>query len=257
MQIGVGLSIGAGREMGIISPLSLPGLALWLDATDAASITKDGSNKLSQWSDKSGNGRNFVQATGALQPTYNATGLNSLPAMVFSSSVIAPASAMSVTLGSTYWVLSPNSSISAATSPAQIILRANGTSFISLGVTSGSLTNEILTYNTQASGHFSSYTSGAASISNTGHVLTLTPNATSGATAAAIYLDGGSNLTSQVVNSYSQQTAVQFIGANNATPDNPFTGAISEILMFTTIHTAGDRVQVERYLGSKYGITIT
>jgi hypothetical protein len=34
--------------------------ALWLDANDSATITKDGSSLVSQWNDKSGNGRNAV-----------------------------------------------------------------------------------------------------------------------------------------------------------------------------------------------------
>lgn len=46
-------------------------LALWLDAEDTASITLNGST-VSQWADKSGNGRNATQATAANQPTYTA-----------------------------------------------------------------------------------------------------------------------------------------------------------------------------------------
>ncbi|MFM6394347.1 MAG: hypothetical protein ACKPFH_18075 [Dolichospermum sp.] len=42
--------------------------ALWLDAADSSTITLNGSN-VSQWNDKSGNGRNATQATAARQPT--------------------------------------------------------------------------------------------------------------------------------------------------------------------------------------------
>ena len=58
------------------TPLDIPfrfGPTLWLDASDASTITESG-NKVSQWSDKSGNGNDATQATGSLQPTYNATG---------------------------------------------------------------------------------------------------------------------------------------------------------------------------------------
>jgi hypothetical protein len=47
-------------------------LALWLDAEDTASITLNGGN-VSQWSDKSGNGRHATQATAANQPEYVAS----------------------------------------------------------------------------------------------------------------------------------------------------------------------------------------
>lgn len=57
-------------------------LALWLDAEDAASITLNGST-VSQWNDKSGNGRNVSQATAANQPNYTASGLNGKPVITF------------------------------------------------------------------------------------------------------------------------------------------------------------------------------
>ena len=60
-------------------------LALWLDANDASTITLNGSN-VSQWDDKSGNGRNASQATASLQPTYLATGFNSNPSIDFDGS---------------------------------------------------------------------------------------------------------------------------------------------------------------------------
>lgn len=57
-------------------------LALWLDAEDAASITLNGST-VSQWNDKSGNGRNVAQTTAANQPNYTASGLNGRPIVDF------------------------------------------------------------------------------------------------------------------------------------------------------------------------------
>jgi len=62
------------------TPAQLTGLALWLDADDASNITLNGSN-VSQWDDKSGNGRNVSQATAAFQPTYLATGFNGKPTL--------------------------------------------------------------------------------------------------------------------------------------------------------------------------------
>lgn len=57
-------------------------LALWLDAEDTTTITLNGSS-VSQWNDKSGNGRNVTQGTAANQPTYQAAGLNSKPTLSF------------------------------------------------------------------------------------------------------------------------------------------------------------------------------
>lgn len=57
------------------NPLSISGLAAWYDASNAASITLNGST-VSQWNDLSGNGRHQIQGSASLQPNYNASGLN-------------------------------------------------------------------------------------------------------------------------------------------------------------------------------------
>jgi hypothetical protein len=61
--------------------------ALWLDADDAGTITKDGGDLVSQWNDKSGNARHVTQATAANQPTYQAAGLNSKPTLYFALAI--------------------------------------------------------------------------------------------------------------------------------------------------------------------------
>ena len=55
--------------------------ALWLDASDLSA------SPVSAWNDKSGNSRNFAQATGANQPAYSATSFNtSYPGVTFDGS---------------------------------------------------------------------------------------------------------------------------------------------------------------------------
>ena len=48
---------------------------LWLDAADASTITTVG-GAVSQWNDKSGNGRNAVQGASSSRPTYTTNALN-------------------------------------------------------------------------------------------------------------------------------------------------------------------------------------
>ena len=55
-------------------PRQISGLGLWLDASDASTITI--ATGVSAWNDKSGNGRNFAQATGANQPARISAGQN-------------------------------------------------------------------------------------------------------------------------------------------------------------------------------------
>ncbi len=63
------------------NPLTLSP-AVWYDASDATSITLNGSN-VSQWNDKSGNGRHAVQATAGNQPLYTIAGQNGLNVVTF------------------------------------------------------------------------------------------------------------------------------------------------------------------------------
>lgn len=56
------------------TPRSINGLTLWLDASDLSTITI--ATGVSQWSDKSGQGRHAVQATGGNQPTSGANTIN-------------------------------------------------------------------------------------------------------------------------------------------------------------------------------------
>ena len=76
------------------TPLELPDLALWLDGSDAATLFLDtagtqpvtDNGAVARWNDKSGNGRNFTQATSANRPTYVASSINGLGAATFNGS---------------------------------------------------------------------------------------------------------------------------------------------------------------------------
>lgn len=67
----------------LLTPIFLGSkLALWLDAADIRTIILNDST-VSEWKDKSGNNRNFLQANTVSQPRYNATELNGKPTLMF------------------------------------------------------------------------------------------------------------------------------------------------------------------------------
>jgi hypothetical protein len=74
MMIGAGSPSKAASSTATCASV-LPGLVLNLDASKSASVHLSGSN-VTQWDDQSGSGNNVVQATGARQQTYSATGFN-------------------------------------------------------------------------------------------------------------------------------------------------------------------------------------
>jgi hypothetical protein len=59
--------------------------AVWLDADDASTVTTVSGN-VSQWNDKSGNGRNCVQTNASLRPPYTVSAINSRAAVEFNIS---------------------------------------------------------------------------------------------------------------------------------------------------------------------------
>lgn len=64
------------------SPLSIPSCVQWLDATDATTVVLSGSN-VTRWRDKSGTGTDVSQAATSNVPVYQASLINSLPALNF------------------------------------------------------------------------------------------------------------------------------------------------------------------------------
>jgi hypothetical protein len=57
--------------------------ALWLDAADTSTITTATGNDVSNWADKSGNGRDMAQGTALSQPQTGSTIINGLNAIYF------------------------------------------------------------------------------------------------------------------------------------------------------------------------------
>lgn len=68
MSLGI---VASAHRSGSWTPASLPGLAGWWDANDAATFSFSSGVLVSQWNDKSGNGRHLAQADTAKQPSRN------------------------------------------------------------------------------------------------------------------------------------------------------------------------------------------
>ena len=64
------------------TPTTISGCALWFDAADSSTLTLSGSN-VTQWNDKSGNGRNTSSALGTSSLVSNA--INNYPAVYFNT----------------------------------------------------------------------------------------------------------------------------------------------------------------------------
>jgi hypothetical protein len=68
---------------GPFKPSDIADLALWLDASDVTTVVLDGSDNVSQWNDKSTNGRNVTQADTLKRPARISAGMNGLDVLRF------------------------------------------------------------------------------------------------------------------------------------------------------------------------------
>ena len=81
------------RDLGFLAaatPVTLFNIktALWLDAADSSSVIIT-SGAVSQWNDKSGNGRHAQQSSSSNRPTYTTAGQNNLGTIVFDNTSLA------------------------------------------------------------------------------------------------------------------------------------------------------------------------
>ena len=133
---------------------SMISTALWLDAADATTVTTV-SGAVSQWNDKSGNGRNASQATAGNRPTYTSAGQNSLNVLTLdgSNDSLALAANLDITPAHSIFVAAKNSATITASTSGQLLLSGDGYVFpstttsellLGAGTLTGALTNERL-----------------------------------------------------------------------------------------------------------------
>jgi hypothetical protein len=241
----------SGGSGGGFAPSDLTGLAAWYDASDLASITKDGANRISAIANKGGGAGSMVQATGANQPFYAAAGLNSKPAIFFDASVgILSLKASTVALAA--------SDKLAVFVVAKIGL-VNGSGscrVISTGLAGGG-EGPIPMYRadgTVTSGNLAAYRGGPMAES-------VTPTAV--AWTAANIFDGANNTmyvngvagapvaSTGAIDIDELALAVQGGSANSTWWD----GYISEVVLVTGGITATERTQLFDYLKAKWNVT--
>jgi hypothetical protein len=227
------------------NPRNIPGCALWLDAADRNTFTLTGSN-ISQWNDKSGNGRNATQSTAGNRPTYNST-----------------SNFVNFTRTSSQFMNLPDSTLpSGNSSYAYFVVctwyqLADGHGIIGGG--NYGTTNQVFA---------------ARSINTTGQVvtywwgndLTSSNNAYSANTPVLLdFMYTAGSTRSIVVNgtinvsdtpgTRSQGTGNNTIGRTYPALSEFLNGNIQEIVVYSNALTTSERQQVEGYLASKWGLT--
>jgi fibronectin type 3 domain-containing protein len=229
------------------SPALLPSLALWLDASDSNTITL-ASGAVSQWNDKSGNGRNVAQATSTKQPAYTVAGQNGLNVVTFSSAANQSLFASTNVIN----LAQPLSRFIAA----QFLTKANQ----SVLIDSEEANNQCVFYNGESGNNwvvangnnpnFANFAYGTCDFLNHQHFHEL-----NGA-SSTWGVDGSTPVTAPNTPGATGQTGIRIgnIRAELVANTYAFNGRVFEIIEVSGIISASDRQKVEGYLAWKWGM---
>jgi hypothetical protein len=243
-----GLTRGSRFTAGQFSPLSLGNAAWWLDASDQSTISLS-SNKITQWTDKSGNNRNFTQSDDTKRPTY-------------SSNTITFAQETQQHLINTSYTLTSNafSGFVVCTQSFRGGTRNNYGRFLSLYNTSGldynNLNSITLTDITPAPTNYSLYRNSGA-ISSTSQVTLNTKfilGFTLDGTNTVLYknqlagINGTTSATSLNVN------AVR-LAADSAEADSNIAGNYYEVVAYNRALTSYEVSLLTSYLATKWSVS--
>lgn len=231
------------------TPPRLPGLILWLDAQNLASITKNGSNQVTQWNDLSTSGANATQGTLASSPVYTATGISSRPALTFNGttqlldfvsppaftnfSVFAVATVSSAVV--TRVMIAKRSTTNAV--PVMLTLLVNITDQTACSIRDDANTIATATCTPTTTGPFI-------------HIGTNT-----GGTVNA-WRDNANNATGTIVQgtTTAPKMSVGAQYAGTALPTLYFNSNIGEVVLYSRALTTVERTDVYTYLKAKWGL---
>ena len=221
----------------VLNPASIPGLAWWLDASDASTVTLNGST-VSAWADKSGNARNTSQATSNNQPSY-ANFQNNKKVITFDGSNDSLTCSQFIMPAGGYTIFA----VASHAGGFDILLEGGGFSpYISAlpnGTTGFSHSDGLVEVNTP---------SGVYTL-NQFFVLEIVVSPA----ARKIIVDG----TERISGAGTSRTAsFQAIGASSA-GSFFWDGKVGEVLIYTSAMDDAIRSRVRKYLGPKWAVSVT
>jgi hypothetical protein len=225
------------------SPTAISGCQLWLDANDYNSLTLSGSN-VTQWNDKSGNSRHATSYNGTC--TYNSTGFNSRPTIVFdSTSLYSPMASGTITTGISVFCVFYCTGTPSYTAP-----------FTRTGTVVTNHPDPIDIYNANRLSGQENNVRSATSTLNLSTVTTASLYNITVKTGSWIdYLNGTSSWSSTFVDTFGDDAnAKYFYIGSRADKVTSFIGRMSELLVYNSFLSDADRQKIEGYLAWKWGL---
>lgn len=249
-------TINVGVFSSAFNPGELANLMVWFDAARSNTITQDGSQRVSQWNDISGNANNVTQGTAGLKPLYVASAINSLPAIQFYDDVTAKLLAKTDNTTLDYTSL---------------------TGFVVFNRLTDLGANELITGKWNTTGTVREFNAGinssdqfAFQTSPDGNTPLVAANVTGAVATSTNYIGdfgwNGSTAINAAKNNGTTATGVvtglfagnaSFCIGSGANAGTPFAGYVGEIVIYKAVLTAAQRTQVLTYLSKKWSITIS
>jgi hypothetical protein len=230
-------------------PPSLPGCLLWLRSDTGITLNGNNPPGVSAWADLSGNGNNATQATGANQPPYVRRIMNGFPA-IQGDGANYYMSTGNITLGAQATLL-------AVVQPTDVtfnhqdyrrLLEHNHASTYYLGTNSDGTKYKIIVDDSSAP--FGTAEGGTLQLANQIVMGTyLSPTGT-------VYVNGTSVASDSSSFTTPANTSLPLYIMYGPAGANMFTGYMAEAIVYNRALSATEILQVHRYLGARYAVSV-
>ncbi len=260
-QTGLSMGLGSLKKRAPKTPLQKFGsarLPLWLDASDASTITQT-SNNVSQWADKSGNANHAVQATGANQPVTGSGTINGLNTLTFTTSkrmTVPYGAEFYNNLGQHVFVVAEWDTLNTYSAVFGRYAGAGSREFLLSKQDSTAPANTL----------YMTYSQDGTAVTTIGRVRTIainTPYVVYGSIQNNQYVEVGSNnaradqrslITGSV---FDDSTPPNITIGDSSSTGTAMRGKIAEVIVVSGDLSVAEKDWILNYLGNKWGINVT
>jgi len=240
------------RQTGF-TPRSIAGLALWLDAADSSSYTV--ATGVSEWRDKSGLGRKLSQSSGSNQPALVSSGIGGRPTLDFtaaSSHYMTGTFSQSLSSVTTFVVTMMRTGT--ASNGRALSLEVAGT-FVDFNGSGHLAPLKRRFTNNQVDSFHESNNRAELNVSLSVPFIHCCSHS---GTVLSNRLNNGAAATYTTASAWTATFGTVMLStANILSPVGLWDGQISEVLVYSRELSATERSTVHKYLGKKYGITVS
>lgn len=242
------------------TPLSLQP-EVWLDASDSSTITLSGSS-VTQWNDKSGNGRNVSQGTGLNQPTLTTSVVSGLNEIDFdgtndSLQLTNASGLLQNVAGATMYCARFSDGVGISEQKV-IVFVSNGTNQAQTRLSISQFNSKSMAGGRRLDVNSFQFISSASNVNTTGYQVqtTLADYANSDLFLFINDILENSSLSFQTDGNTSNTQPLVFAVGGLDAASGFFNGRIGEVLIYNYVHTANQRQMVWEYLALKWGIAL-